>query len=348
MRSALNCICASLPCGHFLSIDSIWGKFRRKSAAPITTVVLDADGTALDPSHKITEPVACAIRDARAAGLRVIVATGRARAGPWVGNVLEPMDLVAPGVFLQGLTAFDEQGTRIHDEFVEPEVVAAAEAACAGDDTLTLCAYVREILVSPVSNRATNRYCEYEEAQCELPEPWLDSSNERDSWCISEALSASHATRTAPGVSKLLVLHSRNAKDAVRLRRRLEVALDGRARVVQAVDWTLEILPPKSSKAAGVRVLLESLGVDPAEVMAVGDGENDLELLRMVGHPVAMGNAVDKLKRVARGNIVGSNAQDGVAQALREIAIPNSRSTADFFRALIERVEASNRGSSKL
>ena len=69
-----------------------------------------------------------------------------------------------------------------------------------------------------------------------------------------------------------------------------------------------------------MRVLLDELGVDPMEVMAVGDGENDMEMLKMVGHPVAMGNAVPKLKKIAK-HVVGTNGEDGVAQALREIAM---------------------------
>ena len=40
----------------------------------------------------------------------------------------------------------------------------------------------------------------------------------------------------------------------------------------------------------------------------------------MVGHPVAMGNAVPKLKKIAK-HVVGTNGEDGVAQALREIAM---------------------------
>ena len=61
------------------------------------------------------------------------------------------MDLTAPGVFCQGLHAFDEANNRIHDEFLDPAAIAAVEAVCAGDDRLTLCAYCREMLVTPAT-----------------------------------------------------------------------------------------------------------------------------------------------------------------------------------------------------
>ena len=130
--------------------------------------------------------------------------------------------------------------------------------------------------------------------------------------------------RVGTAVSKLLVLCS-SPEAVAPLRVRLEEALRRTrepARVVQALDWTLEILPAGTSKGAAVRTMLRSLGVRPASVMAVGDGENDLEMLRLVGYPVAMGNAVASVKKVAR-HVVSSNAADGVAEAIRTVALPN-------------------------
>jgi len=236
--------------------------------------------------------------------------------------VLEPMNLTTPGVFLQGLTAFDEANKRIHDEFLEPSVVAAVEAVCTGDVSITVCAYCRETLVAPAMSDRTERYCSYDDAQCELPAAWESLPEPEDPWCVGKAVAATLGEGSGCGVSKLLLLGSTLEQIPI-LKEKLEIALkDEPARVVRALDWTLEVLPATSSKAAGVSVLLDELGIDPAEVMAVGDGENDLEMLRMVGHPVAMGNAVPVLKKVAR-HVVGTNSEDGVAQALREIALPN-------------------------
>ena len=287
---------------------------------PITTVVLDADGTTLNPDHEMTESVAAAINEARDAGLRVIMATGRARGGPWVDRILTPMNLTSPGVFLQGLTAFDESDVRIHDQLLDPSAVAAVEAVCVGDDRITLCAYCQEQLITPTYNSRTEMYCGYDDAQCVLPDNWEECNVEADPWCVGDAVSAARETG-APGVSKLLLLGSGDTEMIDELQAKLKRKLRFQpARVVRALDWTLEILPSDASKGNAVRVLLDELGVDPMEVMAVGDGENDMEMLKMVGHPVAMGNAVPKLKKIAK-HVVGTNGEDGVAQALREIAM---------------------------
>ena len=61
--------------------------------------------------------------------------------------------------------------------------------------------------------------------------------------------------------------------------------------------------------------VMKDLNIAPENTMAIGDGENDIEMLQAVGTSVAMGNAVQKLKDVA-SQVVGSNDEDGVAQAI--------------------------------
>ncbi len=55
------------------------------------------------------------------------------------------------------------------------------------------------------------------------------------------------------------------------------------------------MLPRGASKGDGLRRLLGELGVDPANVLACGDGENDFEMLQLVGTSCAMGNAGAKV-----------------------------------------------------
>jgi hydroxymethylpyrimidine pyrophosphatase-like HAD family hydrolase len=60
---------------------------------------------------------------------------------------------------------------------------------------------------------------------------------------------------------------------------------------------------------------LQHLDIDPQRVLAIGDAENDVEMLQLVGLGVAMGNAVEHLKAVA-DQVVASNDEDGVAEAI--------------------------------
>ncbi|KAJ0090292.1 hypothetical protein Patl1_12966 [Pistacia atlantica] len=96
-------------------------------------------------------------------------------------------------------------------------------------------------------------------------------------------------------------------------------ATRGRANVVQAVPDMLEIVPAGTSKGNGVRMLLDHLGISAKEIMAIGDGENDTEMLELASLGVALSNGSEKTKAVA--NVIGvSNDEDGVADAIYRYA----------------------------
>lgn len=68
-------------------------------------------------------------------------------------------------------------------------------------------------------------------------------------------------------------------------------------------------------KGKALEGVLEAMGYLPEEMIAFGDGMNDLSMLRYVGTGVAMGNAVPRLKEEAQ-DITGTNDEDGLAAAL--------------------------------
>ncbi|AGE21533.1 Cof-type HAD-IIB family hydrolase [Geobacillus zalihae] len=70
-------------------------------------------------------------------------------------------------------------------------------------------------------------------------------------------------------------------------------------RFVRWHDVSTDVLPAGGSKAEGIRMMIEKLGIDKKDVYAFGDGLNDIEMLSFVGTGVAMGNAHEEVKRVA-------------------------------------------------
>jgi HAD superfamily hydrolase (TIGR01484 family) len=79
----------------------------------------------------------------------------------------------------------------------------------------------------------------------------------------------------------------------------------------------LDLAPLGVSKASGLAHVCARLGVDPAGVLAIGDGFNDVEMLEWAGRGVAMGQAPDRVKDAADA-VTGTWADDGVAQELRQ------------------------------
>ena len=80
------------------------------------------------------------------------------------------------------------------------------------------------------------------------------------------------------------------------------------------VGWTawLDLAPVGVSKASGLAHVAERLGVDAADVLAIGDGRNDIEMLQWAGRGVAMGQAVEPVIAAA-DDVTGTVYEDGAA-----------------------------------
>lgn len=101
------------------------------------------------------------------------------------------------------------------------------------------------------------------------------------------------------------------------LRSRLmeEFAALGIAQITTSMPHNIECNAPGVTKAVGLSVLCDRLGLAPGQTAAIGDGVNDLELFAAAGVAVAMGNAAPSVKQAADW-VTASNGEDGVAQAI--------------------------------
>ncbi|QSR29002.1 haloacid dehalogenase [Nocardioides sp. S5] len=80
------------------------------------------------------------------------------------------------------------------------------------------------------------------------------------------------------------------------------------------VGWTawLDLSPVGVSKASGLQHVCDRIGLTAADVLAIGDGRNDIEMLRWAGRGVAMGQAVDEV-RAAADDVTASVHDEGAA-----------------------------------
>ncbi|WP_295657189.1 HAD family hydrolase [uncultured Nocardioides sp.] len=102
------------------------------------------------------------------------------------------------------------------------------------------------------------------------------------------------------------------ADDFVALAARL--GLHGTDYVVGWTAW-LDLTPVGVSKASGLALVAEELGVDRADVLAIGDGRNDIEMLRWAGRGVAMGQAVQEVHDAA-DHVTDTVFDDGAAREM--------------------------------
>jgi Cof subfamily protein (haloacid dehalogenase superfamily) len=257
----------------------------------IKLIAIDIDGTLLNSQHEISPRTSHVIRQARARGIVIVPATGRCPSATQA--IMARMDIAAPGIFLQGLLVLDIDGKVLYERTMEAMTVRQV-IAFAKENGLTPLIYSGSRII--VEARVG-----YADALIPYSEP------------IPEVISPLESVPDNLPVHKVLLLEEPSRVAAAR--QELMQILNGQASITQALPIAMEILPHGTSKGEGFRHLLNALNIPPTHAMAVGDGENDLEMIQIAGMGVAMGSAPDHVKSAADA-VVSTNDEDGLAEAL--------------------------------
>lgn len=104
----------------------------------------------------------------------------------------------------------------------------------------------------------------------------------------------------------------------IRTEAELSLRLQGQISVYRSEPYFLELVPMGIDKAQSLSVLLDKLGLTREAMVAMGDGYNDLSMIKFAGMGVAMANAQEPVKQAAE-YITLSNDEDGVAAAVEEL-----------------------------
>ncbi|GAA1925272.1 HAD family hydrolase [Microbacterium aoyamense] len=260
-------------------------------------IVLDIDGTVLLEDESLSPGVVDAIAHAHRAGHEVMIATGRSWEGTHgIMRVLEiaPEYVVCSNgaVVLKRVSADDLRYERWHIETFEPAEV------------LTL---LREHLPDA-------RYL------VELPDGHRLYTEYLEDWNLANARRVPFEELGEQPVCRVVVVApEQQEQDFVDL-----VARIGLTQVTYAVGWTawLDIAPQGVDKSTGLELVRTELGVDPAHVLVMGDGRNDVGMFRWAlengGRAVAMQQGPQEV-RDAAGETTLSVQAGGVAAVLRTL-----------------------------
>lgn len=127
---------------------------------------------------------------------------------------------------------------------------------------------------------------------------------------IEEAISGKHTMFQA------MFLESPEVLDE--FQKQFEEDLAKHFSVVRSQDYIFETMPLGVTKASALADLTKRLGIKPEEVMAIGDANNDLEMLAFAGVSVAMGNATPHVKEIATHHTL-TNDEHGVAHIIEKL-----------------------------
>lgn len=262
----------------------------------IKLIAIDIDGTLLNEKHMLSDRVKEALKKKRQEGVYIVLCTGRPILG--VQEYLKALELNEPDNYVITFNGALVQKTDtkeilahhtldIHDYYKINTL--AMELGLHMHTETTEAMYT--------SNRDISPYTVIESGMTNMPLHYR-TPEEMDKEMV---------------VSKMMMID-----DPQLLSKRIpDIPSDytDTYEFVQSAPYFLEILNKQATKGNALKDLTERLGLQPEEVMAIGDNMNDYTMIEYAGTGVAMGNAVDGIKEIAN-EITKTNAEDGVAYAI--------------------------------
>lgn len=269
---------------------------------PIRLIATDMDGTLLTDEPRILPPTAAVLRRAADAGIVLALSSGRLPddASFYAVDAHLPMHVIAlngavtlekPLGAVQTVHHLSLQSVRrimarLDAENVQYAVFGVHEVVASDDMPLARA----QMVIGTFLNREGGRTAFRNEKQ------GMESA-------VRDCVKVVVFSKNLPQLSALRAFVLDNCPDAD----------------VTSSWWdNIEIMPKSASKGHALRSLAASLNIPMAQVMALGDSDNDLSMLQAAGVSVAMGNANDRVKAAARFE-TRTNDEEGVAAAIRAL-----------------------------
>ncbi len=257
----------------------------------VEAIACDLDRTLIGEDAVLRPRTRAAIAATRAAGIHVVLVTGR------MFQAVRPYALEAglddPVVCYQGaVVAEPVSGHWLRHVPIALELAREAIAALADEGFSPNCYVDDELYVAEVTPEA-RRYADFQHLQLHT---------------VGNLLEWLHEPPT-----KLVVIDDPEVLDE--LKQRMLDRFGGRLYISKSLPYFLEFASPDVTKAAGLDFLAEHVGFSRERTVAFGDGENDIELVEWAAYGVAVANAHERVKEVA-DFVCPPVDEEGVAQVL--------------------------------
>ena len=250
---------------------------------PHSVLVLDLDDTLLRSDSTVSPRTLAALNRWRAQGNAIVIATGRPTRS--IAPVLPDELHTVPWISYNGAYVYLD-GECIYENLISPQATHAIVSLV--NEMLPECAVGLEIDNNLYLNRVINRTSPYR---------------------VVDLLTVAHQP-----AAKILFFHHENAALDAILRL---LPSDTRAMLSEKYDL-VQVLAANADKTHALKFLIDRMGLEMAQVIAIGDDINDVDMIRDSGLGVAVANAIPAVKAVAKRETL-SNDEDGVALIVEEI-----------------------------
>lgn len=262
---------------------------------PYRAIALDLDGTLTNHEKVVTPKTREALLKAASQGAVIILASGRPTYG--IEPVAECLELNKQGGYILSYNGGNivnaKTGEKLFSQFLPDEVIPE------------LYAYAKEHGHALLGYAGNEIITEMPDDQYVKEESRINKMNIRKVDNLFESLEP-HPTKLLMTGDPTLMLKAEEE---------LVEKLGDRMDIFRSAPFFLELVPKGIDKAKSLTRLLTKINLTPADLIAFGDGYNDLSMLKLAGMGVAMENAAPEVRAEA-DYVTLSNEEDGVAAAL--------------------------------
>ena len=289
---------------HFSEYYCIFARIKNKEShrtmekakqIPYRAIALDLDGTLTNHEKVVTPKTREALLQAAANGAVIILASGRPTYG--IEPVAECLELNQRGGYILSYNGGNivnaKTGEKLFSQYLPDEVIPE------------LYAYAEENGHALLGYAGNEIITEMPDDQYVKEESRINKMNIRKVENLFEALEP-HPTKLLMTGDPTLMLKAEEE---------LVEKLGDRMDIFRSAPFFLELVPKGIDKAKSLSRLLTKINLTPADMIAFGDGYNDLSMLKLAGMGVAMENAAPEVRAEA-DYVTLSNEEDGVAAAL--------------------------------
>ncbi|MGP1627758.1 MAG: Cof-type HAD-IIB family hydrolase [Aggregatibacter segnis] len=259
-------------------------------SSPYKAVFSDIDGTLLNSQHQITPKTEEAIKNVLKQGIPFIPVSARP---PYaITPYTEQLGAQHGMICYSGALILDKNLTALYSVTLEPQDLQKLNALLADYPHLSISYYA-----------GLDWFCN------DVNNDWIKQESE------ITGLSAKLLQGNLTDAHKILIMGS--AEEIQRVEPVLKQALPHLS-IQRSKDEYLEITNSAATKAKAIQFMAQHLGISAEQVIAFGDNFNDLDMLQYAGLSVAMGNAPDAIKQVAK-EVTATNNEDGIALVLNRV-----------------------------
>jgi hypothetical protein len=261
-------------------------------------IALDIDGTLLNSQNEVTPETIEAIQEARKAGVRVVLATGRS--APEAVDYANQTGCDDRAVILGGAAIAEmDAGRHLRRWDIAPEAAAQVLETLRGLSLKSM-VFAGEVNLLDTQSDAYFRAIYPDESFFDTTVVTPDiGAYLRENGLSLTKIHARGNPADLPPILELL----KNIPNLT---------------LTNCGPDNIEVLAAGVDKGRALRLLGETWNIRPEDMAAIGDSDNDLTMLRAVGWPTAMGNATEEVKAAGR-MVTRSNDQNGVACAIRQL-----------------------------